>query len=238
MSREALRLEAAVTGYGRRQVVHGVSLSIPEGQVAGLIGPNGHGKSSLLKVISGLIPLWSGGVFMRGLSIDSIPAYKRVERGLVQIPQGDLIFPDMTIEENLRMGAYLTSSKLEVEQRLDRTYSLFPRLAERREQIARTLSGGERRMLGIGRGLMIDSQIMLIDEPSLGLAPKVIDQVYEVIANLCSVSPSLLIVEENPTRLQSIADIIYLMDNGEFVWSGTPEELNKNSDVLTTYLGA
>lgn len=237
MNREALHLDATVTGYGRRQVVHGVSLSIPDGQVAGLIGPNGHGKSSLLKMISGLIPLWSGSVFMGGISIDSLSAHERVKHGLVQIPQGDLIFPDMTVEENLVMGGYLAPTRHEYEQHLDRVYSLFPRLAERREQIARTLSGGERRMLGIGRGLMIDSQIMLIDEPSLGLAPKVIDQVYEVIANLRSVSPSILIVEENPTRLQSIADVIYLMDNGEFIWSGTPEELNKNSELLTTYLG-
>ncbi len=238
MAGDALRIERATTGYGRRQVVHNVSLSIKEGQVAGIIGPNGHGKSSLLKAISGLVPLWSGEIYLSGVAINALPAFARVGRGLVQIPQGDLVFPDMTVEENLTMGGFLAPARHEVERRLSRVYDLFPRLSERRPQIARTLSGGERRMLGIGRGLMAEGQVMLIDEPSLGLAPKVIDQVYDVIAKLRTVSPSLLIVEENPNRLQEIADVIYLMDNGEFVWSGTPAELGRNSDLLTTYLGA
>ena len=237
MVAEALRLSAATTGYGRRQVIHGVSLTIPEGQVVGIIGPNGHGKTSLLKTISGLVPLWSGQIFFGGIAIDRMPAFERVAMGLVQIPQGDLVFPDMTVEENLVMGGYLAHDRDEVDRRLARVYELFPRLSERRPQLARTLSGGERRMLGIGRGLMTEGRIMLIDEPSLGLAPKIIDQVYEVIANLRAVSPSLLIVEENPNRLQEIADHIYLMDNGEFVWDGTPSDLGKNSDLLTTYLG-
>ena len=238
MASEALRLNSATMGYGRRQVVHDASLTIPEGQVVGIIGPNGHGKTSLLMAISGLVPLWSGQIFLGGIAIDSVPAFERVGLGLVQIPQGDLVFPGMTVEENLMMGGFLAQSRSEIERRLARVYELFPRLSERRPQIARTLSGGERRMLGIGRGLMTEGRVMLIDEPSLGLAPKVIDQVYEVIAKLRTVSPSLLIVEENPNRLQEIADRIYLMDNGEFVWNGTPAELSKNSELLNTYLGA
>jgi len=233
----AIQVSNLTAGYGRRQVLHNVSLDIEEGQVVGIIGPNGHGKSSLLKVLSGLVPVTSGQVFMGGMSIDGMSAHQRVAQGLVQIPQGDLVFPDMTVEENLLMGGYLAQGRTEIERRLGKVYDLFPRLAERRPQIARTLSGGERRMLGIGRGLMIEGQIMLIDEPSLGLAPKVIDMVYDVLAKLRVVSPSLLIVEENPVRLQSIADRIYLMDNGEFVWNGTPDELSRNSDLIATYLG-
>ncbi|XAT61982.1 ATP-binding cassette domain-containing protein [Rhodobacteraceae bacterium Araon29] len=233
----AIQVSNLAAGYGRRQVLHDISLDIQEGQFVGIIGPNGHGKSTLLKVLSGLINKTSGQVFMGGISIDELTAHQRVQQGLVQIPQGDLVFPDMTVEENLLMGGYLASNRDEIERRLEKIYDLFPRLVERRPQIARTLSGGERRMLGIGRGLMTEGQIMLIDEPSLGLAPKVIDMVYDVLAKLRNGSLSVLLVEENPMRLQSIADRIYLMDNGEFVWNGTPGELSKNSDLITTYLG-
>ncbi len=234
----AIQVSNLTAGYGRRQVLHNISLDIEEGMVVGIIGPNGHGKSSLLKVLSGLVPATSGQVFMGGVAIDGMSAHQRVAKGLVQIPQGDLVFPDMTVEENLLMGGYLAQGRTEIDRRVNKVYEMFPRLAERRPQIARTLSGGERRMLGIGRGLMIEGQIMLIDEPSLGLAPKVIDMVYEVLAKLRSVSPTLLVVEENPVRLQAIADRIYLMDNGEFVWNGTPDELSRNSDLIATYLGA
>jgi len=233
----AIQVSNLAAGYGRRQVLHNISLDIQEGQFVGIIGPNGHGKSTLLKVLSGLINTTSGQVFMGGISIDELTAHQRVQQGLVQIPQGDLVFPDMTVEENLLMGGYLASNRDEIERRLEKIYDLFPRLVERRPQIARTLSGGERRMLGIGRGLMTEGQIILIDEPSLGLAPKVIDMVYDVLAKLRNGSLSVLLVEENPMRLQSIADRIYLMDNGEFVWSGSPSELSKNSDLIATYLG-
>ena len=233
----AIQVSNLAVGYGRRQVLHNISLDIQEGQFVGIIGPNGHGKSTLLKVLSGLINTTSGQVFMGGISIDELTAHQRVQQGLVQIPQGDLVFPDMTVEENLLMGGYLASNRDEIERRLEKIYDLFPRLVERRPQIARTLSGGERRMLGIGRGLMTEGQIILIDEPSLGLAPKVIDMVYDVLAKLRNGSLSVLLVEENPMRLQSIADRIYLMDNGEFVWSGSPSELSKNSDLIATYLG-
>ena len=143
----------------------------------------------------------------------------------------------MTVEENLLVGGYLVSDQDELQRRLERVYKLFDRLLERQNQVARTLSGGERRMLSIGRGLMSDGYLMMLDEPSLGLAPKLIDQVYEVIANLREISPSLLVVEENPARLQEIADWIYLMDDGEFVWNGSSKDLKDNEDILSTYLG-
>ena len=210
---------------------------VEEGSVVGIIGPNGHGKSTLVKALSGLISTWEGRVFLKNTSIDNLPAHERVEKGLIQIPQGDLIFPDMTVEENLMLGGYLIFDKEELSRRLEKVYGIFSRLLERRKQITRTLSGGERRMLSIGRGLMSEGYMMILDEPSLGLAPKIIDQVYEIIAGLRQISPTLLVIEENPTRLQNIADIIYLLDDGEFIWSGTPSELKKNEDMLNTYLG-
>ena len=237
MPTESLRIENLTTGYGRRKVLKNLSMVVEEGSVVGIIGPNGHGKSTLVKALSGLIDTGEGRIFLKNTSIDSLPAHERVEKGLIQIPQGDLIFPDMTVEENLMLGGYLIFDKEELDRRLEKVYRIFSRLLERRKQITRTLSGGERRMLSIGRGLMSEGYMMILDEPSLGLAPKIIDQVYEIIAGLRQISPTLLVIEENPTRLQNIADIIYLLDDGEFIWSGTPSELKENEDMLNTYLG-
>lgn len=237
MPTESLRIENLTTGYGRRKVLKNLSMVVEEGSVVGIIGPNGHGKSTLVKALSGLISTWEGRIFLKNTSIDNLPAHERVEKGLIQIPQGDLIFPDMTVEENLMLGGYLIFDKEELSRRLEKVYGIFSRLLERRKQITRTLSGGERRMLSIDRGLMSEGYMMILDEPSLGLAPKIIDQVYEIIAGLRQISPTLLVIEENPTRLQNIADIIYLLDDGEFIWSGTPSELKKNEDMLNTYLG-
>jgi branched-chain amino acid transport system ATP-binding protein len=237
MSAMALRLTSVEAGYDRLKVLKGISLSVPDGNIVGIIGPNGHGKSTLLRAISGLVPLWSGQIYLSGVAIHNLPAHQRVALGLVQIPQGDLIFPDMTIEENLRLGAILASSKDDVENRLEGVFQVFPRLLERRTQVARTLSGGERRMLGIGRGLMTAGQIMLVDEPSLGLAPKLIDQVYDSLTKMREITSTLIVVEENPMRLQEIADHIYLMDNGEIVWNGTAQDMRENADLFKTYLG-
>ena len=237
MPNESLRIDNLTVGYGTRKVLKNLSMVVEEGSVVGIIGPNGHGKSTLVKSISGLIKSWEGRIFLKNTSIDNLPAHKRVEKGLIQIPQGDLIFPDMTVEENLMLGGYLIFDKEELNRRLEKVYNIFSRLLERRKQISRTLSGGERRMLSIGRGLMSEGYMMILDEPSLGLAPKIIDQVYEIIASLKEMSPTLLVIEENPTRLQNIADIIYLLDDGEFIWSGTPDDLKKNEDMLNTYLG-
>jgi len=237
VTNDALRVENINVGYGKRQVLKEISMVIEEGSIVGIIGPNGHGKSTLVKTISGLLELWNGQIFLKNVPVNHVPAHERVSKGLIQIPQGDLIFPDMTVEENLFLGGYLIEDKDELMRRLDKVYNLFERLVERQKQIARSLSGGERRMLSIGRGLMSEGYLMILDEPSLGLAPKIIDQVYNVIASLREISPTLLIIEENPTRIQNIADKIYLMDDGEFIWNGTPKELKENEDLLNTYLG-
>jgi branched-chain amino acid transport system ATP-binding protein len=238
MSAAALKLTAVETGYDRLRVLKGISLSVPDGKIVGIVGPNGHGKSTLLRAISGLLPLWSGQIFLSGVAIHNLPAHQRVALGLVQIPQGDMVFADMSVEENLRLGAILAPDGDEIVRRLDIVFGIFPRLLERREQVARTLSGGERRMLGIGRGLMTAGQVMLVDEPSLGLAPKLIDQVYEALLNLQQITPTLIVVEESPERLQQIADYVYVIDDGEFVWNGSPASLRENAGLLRTYLGA
>jgi len=238
MVKDCLKLVNVTAGYDLQKVLHGISLNIEEGSVAGIIGPNGHGKSTLVKTVSGLVSVWSGQVFFEGLPIEKMPAHERVNNGVVHVPQGDMIFPKMTIEENLRLGAVLAEDSEEVERRLENVFELFPVLLNRRVQVARTLSGGERRMLGIGRGLMTNGQFMLIDEPSLGLAPKLIDQIYDSLHEMKESGITFLIVEENISRLQNLADWIYLMDNGEFVWNGHPDELQSNSELLSTYLGA
>ena len=238
MDKNSLRLVNVSSGYDLQKVIHGISLNIEEGSVLGIIGPNGHGKSTLVKTVSGLVSTWSGQIFFEGLPIEKVPTHERVTLGVVHVPQGDLIFPNMTIEENLRLGAVLADDSEEVERRLDKVFDLFPVLLNRRVQVARTLSGGERRMLGIGRGLMTNGTLMLIDEPSLGLAPKLIDQIYNSLSEMKESGITFLIVEENISRLQALADWVYLMDNGEFVWSGNPDELQSNSELLSTYLGA
>ena len=238
MNKDSLRLVNVSAGYDLQKVLNEISLSIDEGSVVGIIGPNGHGKSTLVKTISGLVSTWSGQVFFEGLPIEKMPAHERVTLGVVHVPQGDLIFPKMTIEENLRLGAILVDDSEEIERRLDKVFDLFPVLLNRRIQVARTLSGGERRMLGIGRGLMTNGQLMLIDDPSLGLAPKLIDQIYDSLREMKESGITFLVVEENITRLQTLADWIYLMDNGKLVWEGNPDELQSNSELISTYLGA
>lgn len=232
-----LTLRDVEAGYGGQRVLRGVGFDVPAGQVVTLIGPNGHGKTTLLYCISGLVRPTRGEIRLDGQSIVGLPVDRIVERGIVHIPQGDMIFPDMSVLDNLLMGAYLDAAAATREERLHRVLSLLPRLAERRAQTASTLSGGERRMLAIGRGLMAGGRILLIDEPSLGLAPIVIDQIYQVIADLKAEGRTILLVEENASRVVELADRVHLLDNGEIVWEGPAAELAENDELLETYLG-
>ncbi|WP_193175186.1 ABC transporter ATP-binding protein [Oricola nitratireducens] len=226
-----------VSGYHARPVLQGVSVELVAGRIAGLIGPNGHGKTTLLRTLSGSIPLRSGKIEMNGEDVSRVPVCDRVGRGLVHIPQGDQLFGDLSVEENLRMGAYLRDDQKAVRQTLDEVFTIFPRLAERRRQTASSLSGGERRMAGIGRGLMAEGRVLMVDEPSLGLAPLVIEQIYEALRQAVQSDRAILVVEENPSRLLGVADAIYLMDAGRIVWSGSAAETVNSSDILATYLG-
>ena len=208
------------------------------GQLVSVLGPNGHGKTTLLRCISGIVHPATGHIRLDREEIGGLRIDEIVHRGVVHIPQGDLIFPQMSVLENLLMGAYLETNRATTKQRLDQVYGLLPRLRERQHQIANTLSGGERRMLAIGRGLMIGGKTLLIDEPSLGLAPLVIDQIYQVLTTLKAEGRSILLVEENASRVAEVADVVYLLDDGRIVWQGLAQQMWDNAELIETYLGA
>ena len=231
-----LELRDVRAGYEGVEVLRGVSLRIAAGELVTVVGPNGHGKTTLLRTISGLVPLRGGEIDLDGRPVGR-QVHLTAARGVAHVPQGDMLFAEMTVHENLLMGAYLCADRAEIAQRLDEVHALLPKLAERRGQIVSTLSGGERRMVGIGRGLMMNARILLIDEPSLGLAPLVIEQIYEVIAALGRSGRTILLVEENPARVADISDRMHLLDNGEFVWSGPPAELLARGELVAAYLG-
>jgi branched-chain amino acid transport system ATP-binding protein len=233
---ELLKIDAITAGYGGRPVLREISLAINQGEVVAVIGPNGHGKTTLLRATSGLLPVISGNITFAGESLIRLRADRIVGRGLAHIPQGDLIFPEMTVLENLIMGGYL-APRAETAKRLNEVFGIFPKLAERRTQKAMSLSGGERRMLGLGRGLMTGGRLIMIDEPSLGLAPAIIDQIYTTIAALKRQGRTLLIVEEDVSRVLELADCVYLLDHGEFIWAGTPRKLQESPDLVRTYFG-
>ena len=231
-----LSIRALCSGYRHQQVLYDIDLEIAEDSVTAIIGPNGHGKSTLLKTISGLLPAWQGDAVFDGAKLPR-GAPDRARAGLVLVPQGDQLFTAMTVEENLLMGAFSRNDRDQVPQSLNEVYELFPRLRERRTQRAESLSGGERRMVGVGRGMMAKGKIIMIDEPSLGLAPLIIEQIYDVLGQLADAGQSILVVEENPSRVASVAGNFHLMDGGRIAWSGTPEELSQSGDILKTYLG-
>jgi branched-chain amino acid transport system ATP-binding protein len=235
MTEAALEIVDASAGYAGRIVLDAIRLSARKGELTAIVGPNGHGKSTLLKAISGLVPVTSGEIRLDGSRIDGLRPDQIVERGVIQVPQGDLLFPAMTVHENLLMGAYANSGG--AAERLDFVFTLLPKLKERRNQTAGTLSGGERRMCGIGRGLMAGGEVLMLDEPSLGLAPIVIEQIYEVIFNLRREGRTILLVEENAERIAEHADMIHLLDNGRIAWSGLGAELMARPEIVETYLG-
>ncbi|QIG50640.1 ABC transporter ATP-binding protein [Nordella sp. HKS 07] len=231
-----LSLSNVVSGYRELTVLKGISFDVAAGEFVTVVGPNGHGKSTLLKTISGLVPLKSGTISINGGPTLAKP-HAIAALGVAHVPQGDILFPEMTVLENLLMGAYLAPSKAEIDRRLDEVYTLLPKLSDRRQQIASSLSGGERRMVGIGRGLMMNGEILLIDEPSLGLAPLIIEQIYGVITELSKSGRTILLIEENPARVADLADHLHLLDDGEIVWSGPAAELLARDELLATYLG-
>lgn len=237
MSTPLLALDGVTAGYQGRTVLRQVSMSLAEGAFVAIIGPNGHGKTTLLRAISGLVPVEEGTVSLAGRRLERLRPDEIVAAGIVHVPQGDLLFPEMTVLENLQMGAYLPAADTRMAESLDMVFGLLPKLAERQGQVASTLSGGERRMVGIGRGLMAGGRVLMLDEPSLGLAPIVIDQIYEVIGRLRAAGRTVLLVEENVTRVVDTADHIYLLDNGQFVWNGAGVELMSRPEIVETYLG-
>ena len=237
MTEPLLEVDSLDAGYHGQRVLRDISFGVPQGGLITIIGPNGHGKTTLLRAVSGLIHPMAGEIRLDGKAIGGARVDRIVALGIVHIPQGDMIFSEMTVRDNLLMGAYLPGPYRVLDTSLKEVYALLPRLEEREGQIASTLSGGERRMLAIGRGMMTGGRILLIDEPSLGLAPIVIDQIYEIITDLKESGRTILLVEENASRIIDLADRIHLLDTGQIVWAGDGEELHSNQQILETYLG-
>ncbi|MEH6647894.1 ABC transporter ATP-binding protein [Sulfitobacter sp.] len=234
---ELLSIKGLVSGYRHLKVLKSIDFSVDGSGMTAIIGPNGHGKSTLLKTIAGLLPAWSGEILFDGQPLPN-GAPERARLGLTLVPQGDQLFTGMTVEENLMMGAFARSDRTAIRATLDTVFALFPRLQERRTQRAESLSGGERRMVGIGRGLMADGRLMMIDEPSLGLAPLIIEQIYEALGQIAADGRAIVVVEENPSRVAQVADSFHLMDGGAFAWSGTTAELETSGEIIESYLGA
>jgi branched-chain amino acid transport system ATP-binding protein len=228
-----LQVHDLQAGYGGSQVLHSISLHVEDGEVVVILGPNGHGKTTLLRAISGLIYPTAGRVELNGRAITRLEPEAIVAAGIIHIPQGDLLFPEMTVMENLLMGAYRSAAWRERNSKLAQVFRLFPRLAERKKQLARSLSGGERRMLALGRGLMGEARLLMIDEPSLGLAPLVIEQVYETIHAIKRTGIAILLMDENANHITGLADRVYLLEAGVLVREGTADELLGDAAVLS-----
>ena len=232
-----LSVSGLIAGYGEGTVLHGIDLEVGAGELVVVIGPNGHGKSTLLKAISGLVSVTQGSIDFEGHRISDLRTERIVDLGLTQIPQGDLLFPDMTVRENLLLGAFRSVAHKRRQESLERVYGVFPRLLERAGQRARTLSGGERRMVALGRGLMSQATMLLIDEPSLGLAPVLVNEVYEHITSIAKSGITVLLVEESVTHVRDVADRLLLMEAGRIVMSGSVDEVLADPSVMRTYLG-
>jgi len=233
-----LQVEAIDVYYGDVQVLKSVTLDVQEKELVAVIGANGAGKTTLIKTISGLLKPRKGSVFFDGKRIDNINANKVVARGIVQVPEGRLLFPDMTVRENLEMGGYLVNNKQLLQEHLKSVYELFPMLQERGNQFAGTMSGGEQQMLAVGRALMSTPRLIMLDEPSLGLAPKLVQSIFEMIVRINKeLGMTVLLVEQNVQHSCQISDRAFVIENGEVVLQGPGPDMLENDHVRRAYLG-
>jgi len=237
MSEPLLTLEGVEASYGDFQALFDITLTIQEGGVVTLIGANGAGKTTTLRVISGLLRPRKGTVRFQGQDISRIRAHEMVERGISHVPEGRQLFPHMSVEENLALGAFVSRTRAKRKELLEEQFELFPRLRERRRQMAGTLSGGEQQMVAIARGLMARPTLLLLDEPSLGLAPKLVEEVFEKVRQVALTGVTVLIVEQNVVDGLSISDAGYVVENGTVVMQGSSRELLTNDHVRAAYLG-
>ena len=222
--------------YGAIHAIKGVSFEVNDGEVVTLIGANGAGKSTTLNTVCGLLRSRTGSIEFLGQNLGAIPAHKIVEKGLAHVPEGRRVFLHMTVEENLEMGAY-TQARSTIAPNLERVYEQFPRLKERRRQVAGTLSGGEQQMLAMGRALMSNPKLLMLDEPSMGLAPILVEQIFDIIKQLHKAGSTILLVEQNARMALSVADRGYVLETGKIVATGTGDELLRDEAVKKAYLG-
>jgi branched-chain amino acid transport system ATP-binding protein len=232
-----LKLEAVCASYGSVPAISDVSIEIAEGEAVGLLGANGAGKSTTLRVISGLVKLKSGTITFAGTNLSSLAPHRIPELGIAHVPEGRQVFPEMTVQENLEIGAYVPKAKAERSRTLELVYSIFPRLADRSKQLAGTMSGGEQQMLAVARGLMLKPRLLMLDEPSLGLAPVMTDVTFEKIGEIHRMGTAILLVEQNVSRALSLVQRAYVLESGRVIMHGTSAELADNKQVQAAYLG-
>ena len=232
-----LVINKLVAGYSKMPAIHGVSFKVKEGQIVALLGSNGAGKTTTLRAITNVITPYSGSVNYQGKSILGVPSHNMVRLGICMVPEGRHLFPKMTIFDNLMMGAFIHNDKDRIEKSLQEIYEIFPRLAERKHQLAGTLSGGEQQMVAIGRALMSRPKLLILDEPSLGIMPKLVDEIFEFIQKINKTGISIIIVEQNAEKTLAFSDYAYVISNGETVIEGTGKELLSNDQVQKVYLG-
>lgn len=232
-----LTLNNIAVSYGTIEAVRNVSLELNKGELVSLIGANGSGKTTTLKAIAGLLPLMRGDIFFNDIPLATIPAHERIKHGLALVPEGRGIFPHMSVEENLLMGAYHRNDSTQIKQDLAYQYELFPRLKERQYQLSGTLSGGEQQMVAVARALMSRPQLLLLDEPSMGLAPIMVEKIFGVIKKVASEGMTILLVEQNAKVALSLSRRAYVMEHGEIILSGDASQLLNNSAVQAAYLG-
>lgn len=223
--------------YGGIHALKGINLSVDEGNIVALIGANGAGKSTSLNTISNLVKTSSGTITFRGKNITHTPSHAVVEAGVVQVPEGRKIFPEMTVAENLDLGAYIRKDKVGIQKDKENVYSLFPRLQERERQLAGTLSGGEQQMLAMGRGLMASPSILLLDEPSMGLAPRLVKEIFSIIKEINALGTTILLVEQNAKMALAVASYAYVLETGRMVLEGPSEVLAEDTQIQAAYLG-
>jgi len=232
-----LEIRGAYVNYGKVSAIRNISMAVPDGGIVTIIGGNGAGKTTTLRAISGLERLKSGEIHFDGERIDHLPAHRIVARGIAHVPEGRRVFPDLTVEENLRTGAFLRHDLAAVEADLEATFDRFPRLRERRVQLARTMSGGEQQMLAIGRALMAKPRLLLMDEPSMGLAPIVVEEIARIIEEISAQGVPVVLVEQNAELALDLADYAYVLETGDLALEGPANELHDNEHVRTAYLG-
>jgi branched-chain amino acid transport system ATP-binding protein len=232
-----LELTGIDAGYGAFQALVGVSLRVDAGEAVAVIGANGAGKTTLLRVISGLLAARAGSMMMEGTDLRAIAPHKIIEQGIAHVPEGRRLFPRLTVEDNLRMGAFIPSARAKFAERLGYAYSLFPRLKERSGQLAGTMSGGEQQMCAIARTLMSGPKLVLLDEPSMGLAPVIVEQVFDLVRRIRAEGYTVLIVEQNVRQVLKVVDRAYLLEVGRIKASGSAQQLAESDEIRKAYMG-